>query len=71
MIGIDHIGIGADYDGVDITPTKIEDVSTYPNLFSALIDEGWNTEDLIKLAGGNIMRVLKDVEKVRPKNLKL
>ena len=62
---MDYIGIGADYDGVDLTPVDLEDVSTYPHLFRALIDNGWNTGELVKLAGANILRVIKDNEKVR------
>jgi membrane dipeptidase len=70
LIGVDYIGIGADYDGVNLTPVGVEDVSTYPHLFRALIDNGWKTEELVKLAGANILRVLKDNEKVRFHSLK-
>jgi membrane dipeptidase len=62
---VDYIGIGADYDGVDLTPVGLEDVSGYPNVFAALIDNGWSEEDLAKLAGGNVIRVFKEVEKVK------
>jgi hypothetical protein len=65
LIGVDYIGIGADYDGVDLTPVGLEDVAGYPNLFAALIDKGWQEEDLAKLAGGNVIRVFKEVEKVK------
>jgi len=64
LIGVDHIGIGADYDGVDLMPVGVEDVASYPELFSALIDNGWNTEELVKLAGANILRVIRDNERV-------
>ncbi len=47
------------------TPSNLEDVSKYPNLFAALLDLGWTENDLSKLASGNIMRVFKDVEKVK------
>jgi len=47
------------------TPSNLEDVSKYPNLFAALLDMGWTENDLSKLASGNIMRVFKDVEKVK------
>lgn len=63
-IGVDYIGIGADYDGVPLTPVGAEDVSKYPNVFAELIDRGWTEEDLAKIAGGNIIRVFKEVEKV-------
>ena len=49
------------------TPSNLEDVSKYPNLFAALLDMGWTENDLSKLASGNIMRVFKDVEKVKSK----
>ncbi|CAF0784089.1 unnamed protein product [Brachionus calyciflorus] len=63
LIGIDHIGIGSDYDGVDKTPRGLEDVSKFPGLFQKLLDLKWSEEDLIKLAGGNILRVISQVEK--------
>uniref|UniRef100_A0A336MUI8 Dipeptidase n=1 Tax=Culicoides sonorensis TaxID=179676 RepID=A0A336MUI8_CULSO len=70
LIGTDNIGIGADYDGVGETPVGLEDVSTYPDLFNKLAESGhgyepWTREELKKLAGLNLLRVLKDVENVR------
>lgn len=65
MIGIDHIGIGGDYDGVPETPVDLEDVSKYPNLIIKLLDINWTEEEIIKLIGGNLLRVLSDVEKVK------
>jgi membrane dipeptidase len=70
LIGADHIGIGGDYDGVGQTPIGLEDVSKYPALFDALATEGlgyepWTREELQKLAGLNLIRVLRDVELVR------
>ena len=62
VAGIDHIGIGGDYDGVDELPAGLEDVSGYPNLFAALLDRGWTEEDCAKLAGENVLRVLTDAE---------
>jgi membrane dipeptidase len=56
VAGIDHIGLGGDYDGVGELPVGLEDVSTYPNLFAALLDRGWRDEDLAKLAGENVLR---------------
>ncbi len=63
VAGIDHVGIGADYDGIDSTPDGLEDVSTYPALFEALARRGWSDEDLRKLAGENVLRVMRDAEK--------
>lgn len=64
FIGVEYVGIGADYDGVDRTPVGAEDVSKFPHIFAALLDIGWTEAELIKLAGGNIMRVLKENEQV-------
>ncbi|TDD17034.1 membrane dipeptidase [Kribbella turkmenica] len=59
VAGVDHLGIGGDYDGCPGLPAGLEDVSTYPALFEALADRGWNDQELAKLAGGNILRVLR------------
>ncbi|MBR9990495.1 MAG: dipeptidase [Gemmatimonadetes bacterium] len=64
VAGVDHVGIGADYDGIDSTPVGLEDVSTYPVLFAELIRRGWSDEDLRKLAGENAMRVWRETERV-------
>jgi membrane dipeptidase len=62
VAGIDHIGIGGDYDGVGELPVGLEDVSRYPALFGALLDRGWSEEDCAKLAGENVLRALADAE---------
>jgi membrane dipeptidase len=62
VAGVDHIGIGGDYDGVTELPAGLEDVSGYPNLFAALLDRGWTEEDCAKLAGENVLRVLAEAE---------
>ena len=62
VAGVDHVGIGGDYDGVDELPRGLEDVSGYPRLFVALADHRWSYQDLTKLAGGNILRVMRDAE---------
>ena len=59
VAGIDHVGIGGDYDGTETYPVGLEDVSGYPRLLGALADRGWSDEDLAKLAGGNVLRVLQ------------
>ncbi len=56
VAGIDHVGIGADYDGIDSAPVGLEDVSTYPSLFAELSRRGWSEADLRKLAGENVLR---------------
>lgn len=60
----DHIGIGADYDGTSSLPEGLEDVSTYPNLIAELVKRGWSDLDLEKLAGRNIVRVMRAVEQI-------
>ncbi len=62
IAGIDHVGLGGDYDGTDNLPDGMQDVSGYPVLFAELIRRGWSDADLAKLANGNILRVLKQVE---------
>lgn len=64
VAGIDHIGVGGDYDGVDKLPEGLADVSTYPALLGALADLGWSDDDLAKVAGRNVLRVMRDVEAV-------
>jgi membrane dipeptidase len=62
VAGIDHIGLGGDYDGVDELPVGLEDVSCYPALIAALMARGWTDEDCAKLAGENVLRVLAAAE---------
>lgn len=61
-IGVDHIGLGGDYDGMDSAPVGMEDVSGYPALFTELAKRGYSQADLEKIASGNMLRVLKAVE---------
>jgi membrane dipeptidase len=67
VAGVDCIGIGGDYDGCDVLPEGLADVSGYPTLFAELLDRGWSDADLAKLAGGNVLRVLADAEHVAAK----
>ncbi|OXA62971.1 Dipeptidase 1 [Folsomia candida] len=65
-IGIDTIGIGSGYDGINFTPTGLEDVEKYPHLFVELArNPGWSNDDLKKVAGENFLRVFRDAEQVR------
>ena len=59
LVGVDHVGIGSDYDGIEITPDGMEDVSMMPKLFDELRTRGYSEEDLTKIAGGNFFRVLE------------
>ncbi len=63
VAGIDHVGIGSDFDGIDAGPHGLEDVSTFPALFAELSRRGWSDDDLAKLAGENLLRVLRDAER--------
>jgi membrane dipeptidase len=62
VAGVDHVGIGSDFDGISETVDGLEDVSKYPALFAELARRGWSDADLMKLANGNVLRVLKQVE---------
>ncbi|MYW69482.1 membrane dipeptidase [Streptomyces sp. SID8379] len=64
VAGVDHIGIGGDYDGTAFTPDGLGDVSGYPNLIAELIDRGWSNDDLTKLTWRNAVRVLGAAEDV-------
>ncbi|GEC06763.1 dipeptidase [Streptomyces spinoverrucosus] len=64
VTGIDHLGIGGDYDGTAFTPEGLNDVSGYPNLIAELLDRGWSRSDLAKLTWQNAVRVLGAAEDV-------
>ncbi|MGW0603248.1 dipeptidase [Streptomyces sp. NPDC002640] len=64
VAGVDHIGVGGDYDGTAFLPEGLRDVAGYPNLVAELLDRGWSREDLAKLTWGNAVRVLRDAEAV-------
>ena len=63
VAGAGHIGLGGDYDGVDVQPVGLEDVSGYPRLLAALAERGWSDADLAALTGGNALRVLGKAER--------
>jgi len=60
VAGVEHIGLGGDYDGVGELPTGLEDVSTYPRLLAALAERGWSDEDLARLTCRNVLRAMGD-----------
>jgi membrane dipeptidase len=64
VAGVDHVGVGSDFDGISETPTGLEGVDKYPGLFAELARRGWSNADLAKLAGGNLLRVLAKAEEV-------
>ena len=69
LVGIDHVGIGSDYDGVgDTLPVGLKDVSSYPALIQGLLERGYSREDIQKILGGNLIRVWKEVEEYAERN---
>jgi membrane dipeptidase len=64
VAGVDHVGIGSDFDGIEQTPVGLEDVSTYPKLTAELLRRGWSDDDIKKLLGLNVLRVMKQAEAV-------
>jgi membrane dipeptidase len=63
VAGIDHVGIGSDFDGISYVPVGLEDVASFPRLFAELIRRGWSDDDLRKLAGRNLLRALRAAER--------
>ncbi len=64
VAGIDHVGIGSDYDGVSSLPVGLDDVSYYPNLTQELLNRGYDREQIHKILGGNVLRALAEAEQV-------
>jgi membrane dipeptidase len=62
VAGIDHVGLGSDYDGVNKLPTQLEDVTGYPYITQALLDRGYSAEDVRKVMGGNLLRAMRGAE---------
>jgi membrane dipeptidase len=67
IAGIDAIGIGSDFDGIGCTPEGLDDVSKYPNLTRALLEKGYTAADITKIYSGNVLRVMRGVEKAAGK----
>jgi membrane dipeptidase len=59
VAGVDHVGIGSDFDGITSVPQGLEDVSRFPHLIAELLDRGWSRGDVAKLCGANLLRVLR------------
>jgi len=69
LVGVDHVGIGSDYDGVgDTLPIGLKDVSSYPSLIEGFLERGYSREDIDKILGGNLIRVWKEVEEYANRN---
>jgi membrane dipeptidase len=61
-VGIDHVAIGSDFDGIESPPQGLEDVSKFPNLTKALFERGYSQEDIAKIMGLNFLRIWKENE---------
>jgi membrane dipeptidase len=59
LVGVDYVGLGSDFDGIEFTPLKLNDVSCYPAITNALYEKGYSKKDITKILGGNLLRVLK------------
>jgi len=63
--GVDHVGLGSDFDGITVVPKQLEDVSCYPNITQELLNRGHKKEEIIKILGGNLLRVFREAEKIK------
>lgn len=59
LVGVDYVGLGSDFDGINLTPQQLDDVTTYPLITKALVEKGYGKKDINKILGGNFLRVLK------------
>ncbi|HMX38434.1 MAG TPA: membrane dipeptidase, partial [Ferruginibacter sp.] len=59
LVGADHVGLGSDFDGINLTPAGLDDVTSYPLITKALVERGYSRKDIRKILGGNFLRVLK------------
>ena len=64
LAGIDHVGLGSDFDGVFALPSGLQDISEYPNLIEELLRRGYSEADIAKILGGNLIRVWTEVERL-------
>jgi membrane dipeptidase len=64
VAGVDHVGLGSDFDGIEDAPVGLDGVDKYPALLEELMRRGWTDSDIAKLAGENVLRVMTTVEKV-------
>lgn len=59
LVGVDYVGLGSDFDGINVTPLQLDDVTDYPFITKALVERGYSEKDIDKILGGNFLRVLK------------
>jgi membrane dipeptidase len=67
VAGVDHVGIGSDFDGINAVPKQLEDVSCYPHITQELLNRGHKKDEILKILGGNLLRVFRAAEKVAGK----
>jgi membrane dipeptidase len=67
LVGADHVGLGSDFDGIEDAPAGLEGVDKYPGLLMELMKRGWTDADVAKLAGGNVLRVMAEAQRVAAK----
>ncbi len=67
VAGIDHVGLGSDFDGIDSTPEQLEDVSKYPLITQELLNRGYKKEQILKVLGGNCLRLIRAAEAAKGK----
>lgn len=65
LVGINHVGLGSDFDGIAVTPKGMEDISCYPKILLELDKRGYSKEEISKIAGGNFLRVLRQIEEIK------
>lgn len=65
IAGVDHVGLGSDYDGISSTPMQLEDVSCYPFITQEMLNRGYNRQQIHRVLGGNVLRVMREVEKMK------
>jgi len=59
LVGVDYVGLGSDFDGINLTPQQLDDVRDYPLITKALVERGYSKKDIDKILGGNFLRVLR------------
>jgi membrane dipeptidase len=64
VAGIDHVGLGSDFDGVPALPKQLDDVAAYPVITQGLLDRGYDEAEIRKVLGENMIRVLRETERV-------
>jgi membrane dipeptidase len=68
VAGVEHVGLGSDYDGVSVLPTQLDDASSYPYITQGLLDRGYTEKEIQGILGGNVIRVFQKAEAVAAKN---